>query len=333
MATRLFAVLVLMLAAAGAVAQTGEVPVIVVLGSSTAAGTGASSPASSWVGLLRAYVQDRAPAAQMINLAMGGLTTYEVMPSGYVPPANRPSPLTTRNVTRALACEADAIIVNLPSNDVGSGFATAEVMANYRTIITTATAQGVPVWVTTTQPCNYFTLAQRDQQRAIADLTLSTYGGFAIDVWHFLAASDGTILPQYDSGDGVHVNDAGHAVIFARLVEAGIWEQLYSVGLTEPTLDDAAPRLTRLHQNAPNPFNPTTTIRFDLSRPSAVFLAIHDLHGRQLRQLVQGTLPAQEHTVSWDGRDDAGQRVPSGTYLLRLQADGSTLVRSMLLLK
>jgi lysophospholipase L1-like esterase len=301
---RTLAVLVLILATASAVAQTGEAPVIVVLGSSTA--TGASSPAASWAELLLAYVQDRAPAAQVI---------------------------TTHNVTMALACEPDAIIVNLPSHGVDSGSTTAEVMANYQAIATTATAHGVPVWVTTTQPRNFSSSSQRDQQREIADLTRAAYGTFALDVWNGFAASDATLLPQYDSGDGVHLNDAGHALFFARLADAGIWERLHMVGLSDPSLESAAPRFTQLLQNAPNPFNPTTAIRFDLSRPSAVSLVVHDLHGRPLRKLVQGILPAQEHTVSWDGRDDAGQRVPSGTYLIRLQADGSTLVGRMLLLK
>ncbi|MFO7652755.1 MAG: S8 family serine peptidase [Candidatus Krumholzibacteriia bacterium] len=70
---------------------------------------------------------------------------------------------------------------------------------------------------------------------------------------------------------------------------------------------------------APNPFNPRTVISFELTRPGAVTLAIHALDGRRVATLVAGeTLAAGPHTRSWDGRDDRGQRLGSGTYLARM---------------
>ncbi len=315
-----------------------DVPTIVVLGSSTAVGTGASSPATSWVGLYRAYVQSQEPTAQVVNLAVGGITTYQVMPSDYVPPPTRPSPLANNNITMALAYKPHLIIVNLPSNDVNAGYATAEVMANYAAVQAEAAAQGVPVWFTTTQPRNFATQAQRDQQLEIANLTLATFDAFAVDVWNGLAAADGTILPAYSSGDGVHLNDAGHALIYDRMLGAGIWEYMLTVGNEDPGEEEqpepnATPRATQLFQNAPNPFNPATVISFDLSRPSAVSLEIYDLRGQMVRRLVQGNLPAQHHAVTWDGRCDSGQQAPSGTYLYRLRSDESTFAKSMLLIK
>jgi len=315
-----------------------DVPTIVVIGSSTAAGTGASTPALSWVGLFRAYVQSQEPTAQVVNLAVGGITTYHVMPSDYTPPAGRPSPLAPNNVTMALAYKPHLIIVNLPSNDVNAGYTTAEVMANYDAVLAEATAVGVPVWFTTTQPRNFASQAQRDQQLEIANLTLSEFGTYAVDVWNGLAAADGTILPAYGSGDGIHLNDAGHALIYDRMLGAGIWEYMLTVGIEDPGEEEqpeptATPRATQLFQNAPNPFNPATVISFDLSRPSAVSLEIYDLRGQMVRRLLQGNLPAQHHAVSWDGRSDSGQQAPSGTYLYRLRSDETTFARSMLLLK
>jgi lysophospholipase L1-like esterase len=199
---------------------------IVVLGSSTAAGTGASTPDSSWVGRYRAYVRGLDPQAVVVNLAIGGYTTYHVMPTGYVPPGGRPSPSPYNNITYALAYKPWAILVNLPSNDVASGYPVAEQLANYDTLCARADAQGVPIWITTAQPRNFANASQRDQLRIMTDSTLARYAPRAIDVYHDLAAPDGTILPQYGSGDGIHLNNAGHRVVYEKVVGAGVWEEI-----------------------------------------------------------------------------------------------------------
>lgn len=79
----------------------------------------------------------------------------------------------------------------------------------------------------------------------------------------------------------------------------------------------AAPRV----EVSPNPFNPATTVRFELQDPADVRLEAFDAAGRRVRRLVVASLRAGAHRVEWDGRDDAGTPVGSGTYLLRLQAD------------
>jgi hypothetical protein len=78
----------------------------------------------------------------------------------------------------------------------------------------------------------------------------------------------------------------------------------------------------RLHPNHPNPFNPMTTIRFDLPAAGNARLAIYDLAGRLVRVLVEGERPAGSHEAVWDGRDASGRAVPSGSYLARLVAGG-----------
>jgi hypothetical protein len=78
----------------------------------------------------------------------------------------------------------------------------------------------------------------------------------------------------------------------------------------------------RLYPNQPNPFNPMTTIRFDLPAAGQVRLAIYDLAGRLVRVLVEGEIPAGSHEAVWDGRDSTGRSAPSGSYLARLVAGG-----------
>ena len=93
------------------------------------------------------------------------------------------------------------------------------------------------------------------------------------------------------------------------------------------------PEESTLEQNYPNPFNPTTEIRFTLSDPGQVSLQVYDILGRKVATLVDGQLGAAAHTVTWNGRDDAGQSVASGTYLYRLDTSGFSQTRTMTLIK
>ena len=88
------------------------------------------------------------------------------------------------------------------------------------------------------------------------------------------------------------------------------------------------PSEIRLAQNFPNPFNPTTTIRYSLPRSAEVTLAVYDILGRQTAVLTQGLQPSGHHEVSLDASDWA-----SGMYVYSLKAEGRTLTRQMVLLR
>jgi hypothetical protein len=85
---------------------------------------------------------------------------------------------------------------------------------------------------------------------------------------------------------------------------------------------DAAITQLRLYPNHPNPFNPMTTIRFDLPVGGTVRLAVYDVAGRLVRLLVDGERPAGSHEAFWDGCDSTGRSMASGSYLARLEAGG-----------
>ncbi len=88
-----------------------------------------------------------------------------------------------------------------------------------------------------------------------------------------------------------------------------------------------------LRQNIPNPFNPFTTISFDLPEPEVVSLDVFDVSGAFIATITTGALPAGRHQRVWDGRDSRGTRVGSGVYLYRLQAGKRVQTRKMLLLE
>ena len=89
----------------------------------------------------------------------------------------------------------------------------------------------------------------------------------------------------------------------------------------------------RLQPAYPNPFNPQTTIAFDLPEPQGVRLAVFDVRGRRVRVLVDEAMSAGSHTVVWDGTDGQGRRLASGVYLYRIQAGPLNETRRMLLVK
>ena len=89
-----------------------------------------------------------------------------------------------------------------------------------------------------------------------------------------------------------------------------------------------------LGQNIPNPFNPQTTIAFDLPSEMLVSLRVYDVSGRLVDVLVDGEMAQQgRNEVVWRGRDQAGRLLPSGTYFYRLEAGGFSETKRMMLLK
>jgi lysophospholipase L1-like esterase len=201
-----------------------EAPVtIVVLGSSTAAGTGPKDIDSTWVNRYVVYAEGLGSKNRIINLAKGGYTTYHMMPSDHVPPDGRPKPDLCRSITMALHLDPSAVIINLPSNDASYGYTVEEQLTNYNRILDYARRKNVPIWITTTQPRNLSTEG-RENLMAMRDSTFSRFGAKAIDFWSGLAMEDGSIDPAFDSGDGVHLNDGAHRILFQRVVDAQILE-------------------------------------------------------------------------------------------------------------
>jgi outer membrane protein assembly factor BamB len=96
---------------------------------------------------------------------------------------------------------------------------------------------------------------------------------------------------------------------------------------------DTLPHGFALRPNFPNPFNPSTTIFFAIPKRADVKLVVYDILGRAVRRLVHGVLASGEHTVTWDGTDDAGSAAASGIYLYRLESGSFSASRKMVLLR
>ncbi len=114
-------------------------------------------------------------------------------------------------------------------------------------------------------------------------------------------------------------------------------DEFYLARLTESQPDDVAmldlPARFRVEQNAPNPFNPATAIRFEVPTKGPVSIRVYSVAGQLVRTLLQKPVEAGYHTVRWDGTNDAGEQVGSGVYYYKVTASGFESVHKMALLK
>jgi hypothetical protein len=152
------------------------------------------------------------------------------------------------------------------------------------------------------------------------------------------AALLGQGLTIHGSGEVARLRFRGHGGVSLALGDLRDIENRFLGDPPSPTAvreAAAAPVPTRLELYAarPNPFNPSTMIRFDLPATGWVTLHIYDVTGRQVRTLVAGELPPGRHQAFWDGRSNRGQSVASGTYLVRLRALDRELVQKVQLIK
>ncbi len=175
--------------------------IIVVLGSSTAAGTGPTNKDNAWVERYGTYLEKEFVNFQLINLAVGGYTTYNEQPDDFVPPQGKPAPDKAHNITMALSKNPDAILINLPGNDTANGNTFQQQMDNFARMTDPADKASVLVWVATTQPRNFTEEAQRMLQMQVRDAIKTKYGEHSLDFWNPFAEADGKIKTMYDSGD------------------------------------------------------------------------------------------------------------------------------------
>jgi hypothetical protein len=109
-----------------------------------------------------------------------------------------------------------------------------------------------------------------------------------------------------------------------------------AVGRYQPdysVFTNLVPKKTELYSNYPNPFNPVTTIHFDLHKPGHVTLEVFNVAGQKVRTLVNEIRKEGHHEITWDGQAGSGVKVTSGMYFYRLTTEDAVMTRKMLLLR
>jgi hypothetical protein len=149
--------------------------------------------------------------------------------------------------------------------------------------------------------------------------------GGALDQGHPLELRKGDVL-SFSFDAGASVADGLKRAYVIKAV--GRYEPDYAVHTS------MTPTRNVMHGNFPNPFNPSTVFRFDLAAEASVSLKIYDVRGRLVRSLVAGELyGAGAHSISWNGRDNIGNSIASGTYYYRFEAGSYRYSGSVQLVK
>ncbi len=164
----------------------------------------------------------------------------------------------------------------------------------------------------------------------------------------FLASSDGTV------GNAVRVNDQSRGLVYEGndpgtvfsleqdldFVQGTLWYSFSNFKIEPATLadiqihsgvaveDETLPTTSRLHQNFPNPFNPTTSILYDVAVTGRVRLAVYDALGREVALLADDERTVGSYTVQFDA-----SRLASGLYVYRMTTADRTVTRTMTLVK
>jgi hypothetical protein len=209
----------------------GKAPIkVVVIGSSTAAAKNLDQPMyggdpsyKGWVVLYREALMAARPGSEVISYALPGASTYNALPTGTPNTPNRPAVDPQRNITIALAQSPDAVIVSYPSGGSleSGGYTVQELVQNLHTIVDTAAAVNVPVWVTTVQPQATPTTTMQTIALSLSfkAVVMTDFGAKAIDFWTPLANADNTANSAYHLINDQHPNAAGHQLLF-QVVDA-----------------------------------------------------------------------------------------------------------------
>jgi len=164
---------------------------------------------------------------------------------------------------------------------------------------------------------------------AVTSIQTETPGVIRIGFAQSLEAGQGIalhiVMPRIDVVDAVDIGLSG--LLYGQTAQGQV-QLAYQVA-------SAGPRDYAMHQNVPNPFNPETTIRYELPEAGFVTLNLYDVTGQLVRQLVSEQMESGRYDVRWDGRDEGGQLVSSGVYFYRIGvAEGRfSAVRRMVFLK
>ena len=159
----------------------------------------------------------------------------------------------------------------------------------------------------------------QDGSRGDADLLVATTTADANGLAEFSVAATGSFLVDIQGGAQMAASIEGYGMNLQATASG--------VSTSNETATDL-PGGFALAGNYPNPFNPQTTVRFEMPESGHVRLSVHDVLGREIAVLVDGVVGAGQHDVTFEAGD-----LPSGTYMARLAGDLGVQTRTMVLLK
>lgn len=207
---------------------------------------------------------------------------------------------------------------------------------------------GLDVQVTVTPVCLQ-PVVHLTQAQATINIDLfppeSGYTPVLVRVWQRYGESDWELRYSLPMQDSLHVElslvpESPNWFRFQTVCEGGVLSTFLELGpFIYPSTVGAVmdgltiPAQSQLLPAVPNPFNPVTTIRYELAKAAAVRIDIYDFSGKHVRQLVNGLQNAGVYHVQWDGCNQMQTELPSGLYFCHWQAGAITAVKPLVLLR
>jgi hypothetical protein len=162
---------------------------------------------------------------------------------------------------------------------------------------------------------------------------------------HNFVVEDGMMLPlridgtDMDPGDGE--TERSMNVMWGSMWNSEDWKRPSTFGMLEVIngpgtgVGDVAglPREFRLYENYPNPFNPSTSLKYQLAKATTVTIKVYNMLGKEVKTLVDKRQAAGTYTIQWDGTSDPGRNVASGIYFCKMVTPEYTRTHKMMLLK
>jgi hypothetical protein len=164
--------------------------------------------------------------------------------------------------------------------------------------------------------------------------------------WQFISADKATVsqaitfvgnmLADDDLSNDELAKDVAEQIVNSQQVAADVIPlniQQIAYAPPKPSAKDAVPSAIRNVGNYPNPFNPATSITYELDREVPVSLVIYNVLGQNVRELIRGEMQTGLNTVAWDGKDNAGRQLNSGVYFYRLTAGNEIVTRRIVMIR
>lgn len=208
-------------------------PTIVILGSATAEGVGASTKSKSWVELMKTKLKKDSKTVSVVNLAKRTYTSYHIMPSG-TKATNRPAPNKDRNITKALEIKPFLVIIQLTTNDINNGYSDQETLRNYETLRQMLVKANVNYLFAGPQPRNFNAKSQRNRLLTFNEKLIKWDPDHVVDVLKKLSQQDFKIKKAYAYTDGRNINDKGHEVVNGYMFNAPLFKHLLGYGPLNP---------------------------------------------------------------------------------------------------
>ena len=278
----------------------------------------------------------------IVEIPRGGVSpAITVSASGFAADATIAFTVTQTGGTATISETAGATSTSLTAS--GSGFATADVTASDGTTTTAA----VSVTFSEQVPAELAAFGGSVLQQSV-DLNWTTVSQTNNAGWQVMRSTDGItyevvsdMIPGAGTSDVVlnygfeDTSVPSVEKVFYRLDQIDLDGAIHSSAPIEVILGARFLNLptefgTRVY---PNPFNPATTIAYDLPSESAVSIVIYDALGQEVRRLVTESKSAGRYTVQWDALDNLGRVVGSGVYIAKVEAGQFSASQKMLLLK